>query len=77
MERSEWLKLMQKRTEELYDRFSSRYWVTWGLEVEETHRHYLQIFLDRVPRMERSYLPHVAQVGLTGCCWKRVTCRRY
>ena len=48
MERSEWLKLMQKRAEELYDRFSSRYWVTWGLVVEETHRIYLQKFLERV-----------------------------
>ncbi|MFN8381505.1 MAG: class I SAM-dependent methyltransferase [Anaerolineales bacterium] len=48
MERSEWLKLMQKRAEELYDRFSPRYWVTWGLVVEETHRIYLQNFLERV-----------------------------
>ena len=48
MERSEWLKLMQKRAEELYDRFSPRYWVTWGLAVEETHRIYLQKFLERV-----------------------------
>jgi 2-polyprenyl-3-methyl-5-hydroxy-6-metoxy-1,4-benzoquinol methylase len=48
MERSAWLKLMQKRTEVLYDRFSSRIWVTWGLEVEETHCHYLQIFLEKV-----------------------------
>jgi 2-polyprenyl-3-methyl-5-hydroxy-6-metoxy-1,4-benzoquinol methylase len=48
MERSEWLKLMQKRAEELYDRFSPRYWVTWGLVVEETHRIYIQKFLERV-----------------------------
>jgi len=48
MERSKWLKLMQKRAEELYDRFSPRYWVTWGLVVEETHRIYLQKFLERV-----------------------------
>ena len=48
MERSEWLKLMQKRAEELYDRFSPRYWVTWGLVVEETHRAYLQKFFERV-----------------------------
>jgi 2-polyprenyl-3-methyl-5-hydroxy-6-metoxy-1,4-benzoquinol methylase len=48
MERSEWLKLMQRRAEELYDRFSPRYWVTWGLVVEETHRVYLQKFLERV-----------------------------
>lgn len=48
MERAEWLKLMRKRTEALYDRFSPRYWVTWGLVVEETHRGYLQKFLERV-----------------------------
>lgn len=48
MQRSEWLKLMQKRAEELYDRFSPRYWVTWGLIIEETHRIYLQKFLERV-----------------------------
>jgi 2-polyprenyl-3-methyl-5-hydroxy-6-metoxy-1,4-benzoquinol methylase len=49
MERAEWLKQMRKRAEVLYDRFSSRYWVTWGLVVEETHRAYLQKFLERVP----------------------------
>lgn len=48
MERSEWLKLMQKRAEDLYDRFSYRYWDTWGLVIEETHRIYLQKFLERV-----------------------------
>jgi len=48
MERSEWLKLMRKRAEMLYDRFASRYWVTWGLVVEETHRYYLQKFLELV-----------------------------
>jgi 2-polyprenyl-3-methyl-5-hydroxy-6-metoxy-1,4-benzoquinol methylase len=49
MERLEWLKQMRSQTEELYDRFSSRYWVTWGLAVEETHRVYLQKFLERIP----------------------------
>lgn len=48
MERAEWLKLMRKRTEALYDRFSPRYWVTWGLVIEETHRIYLQKFLEQV-----------------------------
>lgn len=48
MERSVWLKLMQKRAEALYDRFSPRYWVTWGLVVEETHRIYLHKFLEQV-----------------------------
>jgi 2-polyprenyl-3-methyl-5-hydroxy-6-metoxy-1,4-benzoquinol methylase len=48
MERAEWLKQMQSRAEALYDRFSPRYWVTWGLGENETHQHYLQEFLKRV-----------------------------
>jgi len=48
MERAEWLKHMRSNAEALYDRFSTRYWVTWGLVVEETHRAYLQKFLERV-----------------------------
>lgn len=48
MERAAWLKLMRERAEALYDRFSPRYWVSWGLVVEETHRQYLQRFLERV-----------------------------
>jgi 2-polyprenyl-3-methyl-5-hydroxy-6-metoxy-1,4-benzoquinol methylase len=49
MERTEWLKQMREKAEVLYDRFSPRYWATWGLVVEETHRAYLQKFLERVP----------------------------
>lgn len=48
MERAEWLKRMRSHAEALYDRFSTRYWVTWGTVVEETHRVYLQKFLQRV-----------------------------
>jgi 2-polyprenyl-3-methyl-5-hydroxy-6-metoxy-1,4-benzoquinol methylase len=48
MERAEWLKQMRNNAEVLYDRFSTRYWVTWGLVVEETHRAYLQKFLERI-----------------------------
>ena len=48
MERVDWLKQMQKRTEELYDRFSPRYWVMWGIVVEDTHHEYLQSFLKRI-----------------------------
>ena len=51
MERAEWLKLMQKRAGELYDRFSYRYWVTWGTIVEDTHCIYLQKFFKRVTPM--------------------------
>jgi SAM-dependent methyltransferase len=48
MERAEWLKHIRSNAEALYDRFSTKYWVTWGLVVEETHRAYLQKFLERV-----------------------------
>ena len=48
MERAEWLKQMQSRAEAVYDRFSPRYWVTWGLGENETHQQYLQKFLKRV-----------------------------
>jgi 2-polyprenyl-3-methyl-5-hydroxy-6-metoxy-1,4-benzoquinol methylase len=41
---------MRSNTEQLYDRFSARYWVTWATHVEETHRSYLQKFLERVHR---------------------------
>jgi hypothetical protein len=37
-----------EKGEELYDRFSPRYWVTWGQVVEDTHRSYLQELLERV-----------------------------
>jgi 2-polyprenyl-3-methyl-5-hydroxy-6-metoxy-1,4-benzoquinol methylase len=49
MERAEWLKLMRSRAEALYDRFSYRYWDTWGMDVSDTHREYLQKFLERIP----------------------------
>jgi len=48
MERTEWLKQMRDRTEELYDHFSPLYWVEYGRSVGETHREYLQKFLERV-----------------------------
>ena len=48
MERAEWLRQMRRNAEALYDRFSPRYWVTWGLTVAETHRSYLREFLARV-----------------------------
>jgi SAM-dependent methyltransferase len=49
MERAEFLKKMRSNAEALYDRFSPRYWVSWGLEIEETHREFMQKFLDRMP----------------------------
>jgi cyclopropane fatty-acyl-phospholipid synthase-like methyltransferase len=48
MERAEWLKQMRSMTEEIYDRFSPLYWVTWGLTPNETHLEYLQKFLARL-----------------------------
>jgi SAM-dependent methyltransferase len=48
MERAEWLKRMQSNTEAIYDRFSPRYWVSWGLGEDETHQQYLRKFLKRV-----------------------------
>lgn len=49
MDRAEWLTLMRSRAEALYDRYSSRYWDTWGVDVPDTHREYLQKFLERIP----------------------------
>jgi SAM-dependent methyltransferase len=49
MERTEWLKQMRDRAEDLYDHFSPLYWVKYGRSVGETHREYLAKFLERVP----------------------------
>jgi cyclopropane fatty-acyl-phospholipid synthase-like methyltransferase len=49
MERTEWLKQMRDKAEKLYDHFSPLYWVKYGRSVDETHREYLQKFLERVP----------------------------
>ncbi len=49
MERAEWLRQMRRNAEALYDRFSPRYWVTWGVKIEQTHRDYMQKFLQRIP----------------------------
>jgi SAM-dependent methyltransferase len=49
MERAEWLKQMRGKAEEMYDHLSPQYWVTFGLYANETHRAYLQKFLERVP----------------------------
>ena len=50
MERAEWLKKMRAMAEALYDHGASLYWVTWGVNDSdnETHREYLQRFLDLV-----------------------------
>lgn len=48
MERAEWLKRMRSMAEILYDRLAPQYWVTYGFGENETHREYLQKFLERV-----------------------------
>ena len=49
MERTEWLRQMRGKAEELYDHLSPQYWVKFGLYANDTHREYLQKFLERVP----------------------------
>ena len=49
MERAEWLKQMREKAEALYDHFSPLYWSKFGLYANETHREYLDGFLERVP----------------------------
>jgi 2-polyprenyl-3-methyl-5-hydroxy-6-metoxy-1,4-benzoquinol methylase len=48
MERPQWLKKIRENAEALYDHISPQYWVTFGLDVEETHRVYFQKFVERV-----------------------------
>jgi SAM-dependent methyltransferase len=48
MERAAWLKQMRDHAEALYDQFAPKYWVTFGLYANETHRAYLGKFLERV-----------------------------
>jgi SAM-dependent methyltransferase len=49
MERTGWLGQIRGKAEELYDHLSPQYWVKFGLYANETHRDYLQKFLERVP----------------------------
>ena len=49
MERAEWLEQMREKAEALYDHFSPRYWVEFGLYANETHQEHLQKLLERVP----------------------------
>ena len=49
MERTKWLKQMREKAEALYDHFSPRYWIEFGLYANETHREYLHKFLECVP----------------------------
>lgn len=48
MDRVDFLNQMRRNTQAVYDRFSPRYWISWGMKVEETHRAFLHKFLERV-----------------------------
>lgn len=48
MERAAWLQRMRNMAEEAYDTFSPRYWVTFGLGADSSHKVYLRKFLDLV-----------------------------
>lgn len=49
MERSEWLKRIHSISEEMYDRFSPQYWVSFGFYENAAQLAYLKKFLARVP----------------------------
>ena len=49
MERAEWLQQMRDKVEALYDHLSPGYWSKFGLYPNETHREYVQKFLELVP----------------------------
>jgi cyclopropane fatty-acyl-phospholipid synthase-like methyltransferase len=48
MERAEWLKQMRDKVETLYDHLSPGYWSKFGLYANETHREYLDKFLEQM-----------------------------
>ena len=52
MDRTEWLKQMRTGAEALYDHVAPLYWVKWAINDSdnETHREYLQKFLELVAR---------------------------
>jgi 2-polyprenyl-3-methyl-5-hydroxy-6-metoxy-1,4-benzoquinol methylase len=49
MDRTEWLKEMRSKAEALYDHGAPLYWVSWGMDIPDTHRAYLMKFLGMVP----------------------------
>jgi 2-polyprenyl-3-methyl-5-hydroxy-6-metoxy-1,4-benzoquinol methylase len=49
MERLEWLKKVRAQAERLYDHGAPAYWVIWGMNIEETHRQFIEKFLGRLP----------------------------
>ncbi len=59
MERADWLKYMRSKAESLYDICAPQCWKIFGLEVEETHRAFLEKFLGRVGRQGHAGQPGV------------------
>lgn len=49
MERTEWLTEMRRKAEALYDHGAPLYWVSWGMDIPDTHLVYLMKFLGMVP----------------------------
>jgi len=54
MERAEWLKKVRAQAERLYDHGAPAYWAIWGLDIEETHRQFIEKFLGQLG--EKSYI---------------------
>jgi 2-polyprenyl-3-methyl-5-hydroxy-6-metoxy-1,4-benzoquinol methylase len=48
MERAEWLNTMRAQAEALYDHLAPVYWVRFGLQVDPTHRQFIDKFLGRL-----------------------------
>ena len=46
MERAEWLKKVRTQAEKLYDHGAPAYWVIWGMSIDETHRQFIDKYLD-------------------------------
>jgi SAM-dependent methyltransferase len=53
MERTEWLKEMRRKAEQLYDMISPLYWTDYGLYPDPVHREYLGKFLGLLPEHSR------------------------
>ena len=49
MERLEWLKKVRAQAERLYDHGAPAYWVIWGMDIEETHRQFIEKLLGQMP----------------------------
>ena len=48
MKRAEWLKKVRNQAEKLYDHGAPAYWVNWGMEIDESHRQFIEKFLSHL-----------------------------